>query len=147
MSNSSKMGLLRSYNWRLLSVFNIFLPSLLPQFWELLMVEHTMPYAFVPLVPSRYFINVKLFNDDFDKDQLCCLIVYFCFTFLNFSSTHKFTLKSCISISGFLKHKTGSNGVTYAKPHATKLRLNYSFSSPRNGIVNQSAKKYLISTS
>ena len=30
------------------------------------------------------------------------------------------------------------NGVTYAKPHITKLRLNYNFISPRNRILSQS---------
>ena len=33
------------------------------------------------------------------------------------------------------------NGVTHAKPHITKLKLNYSFSSPRNGILNLSLVK------
>lgn len=29
------------------------------------------------------------------------------------------------------------NGVTYAKPHATKLEVNYSLGPPRNGMVKQ----------
>lgn len=38
------------------------------------------------------------------------------------------------------------NGVTYAKPHVPKLRLNYSFGSPRSGILNLSIRNCLIST-
>ena len=37
------------------------------------------------------------------------------------------------------------NGVAYAKPHITKPRLNYSFSSSRNGILNQSIRSCLNS--
>ena len=39
------------------------------------------------------------------------------------------------------------SGVVYAKPHITKLRLNYSFGSPRNEILNQVIRNHLISTS
>lgn len=38
------------------------------------------------------------------------------------------------------------NGVTNAKLHNTKLRLNYSIASPRNGMLNQLIRNYLIST-
>ena len=39
------------------------------------------------------------------------------------------------------------NGVTYAKPHVIKWRFNCSFASPRNGLLNQSVRSHLISTS
>lgn len=39
------------------------------------------------------------------------------------------------------------NGVAYAKPHITEPRLNYSFGSPRNGILNKPIRNHLISTS
>ena len=38
------------------------------------------------------------------------------------------------------------NGIIYAKPHSTKPKLNYSFSSPRNGILNQSIRNCLVSS-
>lgn len=41
----------------------------------------------------------------------------------------------------------GANGVASAKPHITKPRLNHSFSSPRNGILSQSIRNRLASTS
>ena len=42
---------------------------------------------------------------------------------------------------------TAQNGVTYANPCITKLRPDDSFSSPRNGILNQSVRNNLVSTS
>ena len=40
------------------------------------------------------------------------------------------------------------NGVTYAQPHITKLRLNsHSFGSPRNEILNCSSRNHLMSSS
>lgn len=43
--------------------------------------------------------------------------------------------------------KQVQNGVADAKLYATKLRLHYSFSTPRNGIWNQSIRSHLIGTS
>lgn len=36
--------------------------------------------------------------------------------------------------------KTSSNTVVYAKPHSTKLKLNYSCGSPRTGLLQQSVR-------
>lgn len=38
------------------------------------------------------------------------------------------------------------NGVTYCKPHVSKLRLHYSFGSSRNGILTQSIRNGLTRT-
>ena len=45
----------------------------------------------------------------------------------------------------FLKtRQQAPNGVTYAKPHITKPRLNCSFTSPGNGTLHQSIRNLLI---
>ena len=66
--------------------------------------------------------------------------------FLYYSSLSWFI--SRISILDIVKtRQQAQNGVTHAKPHVTKLRPNYSSSSPRNGTLNQSVRDHLISTS
>lgn len=53
-------------------------------------------------------------------------------------------LKALLKIRKCAKKK---NGAIYAKPHVSQLTLSYSFTSTRNGILNQSIRSHLISTS
>ena len=54
-------------------------------------------------------------------------------------------LRVKIVLSCLKKRQQALNGVSYAKPYVTKLRQpNYSFGSPRNEILNESIKNYLL---
>lgn len=44
----------------------------------------------------------------------------------------------------YVKHSTAQTGVAYARFHVTRMKLNYSFSSTENEILNQSFTNWLI---
>ena len=58
------------------------------------------------------------------------------------------TLEESLAVSQNIKQyyhmlkarQRAQNGVAHTKPHITKLKLNYSFSFPRNGILNLSIR-------
>ena len=59
------------------------------------------------------------------------------FLFLKHFTVMHFTVNKKVMSFDTVKNKTTvQNGVTYAKSHITKLRPNYSFGSPGNGILN-----------
>ena len=63
-------------------------------------------------------------------------------------TAHFFLALNTIPLSGLLKSKTsGPNGVAYGKFHVPKRRLNVSFSSPGNGVLNESIRNCVTNTS